>query len=927
MGCANRSAAFLAAVLLAKSSWTQTSVFDCPLPVQNSDITSPFVETGGCFDFSHPSNYNYPSGANKEFRAYKHIRVEDDFKMGSSSSSGGKFKLTMMNADIVLYEPNDLSGVPRYEKMELGIDLPDGIQARVDAFIADETDPHGLNPFLEWKIKIEATFTHAGSGFIQKKVDAFYFRDFERTSAGATYPPYLNNEDPAYKNWGGSWEPLSTEHPFRIRFAPTELGTWVCQVKVYIDNNPVAQHTYPVFSFTVSPSGNPGFLKVGTNKRFFKRGNETFVPMGPNFGWPVTHKTLNTDDFNDLTAGPGNTEQYRWFTAPLQTFKNYETHLNTLSDAGANHFRLIMVPHSLDIEFEKLGNYYDRMNIAWEMDNIVNTAKQKNLDIQWNLQIQYTWEGNPFGSRCWDWYAAHEYEAFDPAYAGHVDFVRDAGYCYRVIEGSTLNGPVDMFSHPLAIKYYKQRLRYIISRWGYSTNIGMWELCSEVNLVGDVRKYIITNVAQPPPYLTDPVVQNHVEDWHSEMSNYIKNTLGDPHPISASYANDVGIADNTHNLSTIDFVSENHYNPYWSPMFVHEVSKAGSYIDRMGSYGSGKPVSFSETGLLNAYECMDAPGTFEDIKNFEQKRLTWLLAFSGTAIQGDWTFWDYPGEWYLYKDIREFIGDINLDQENWIPGQYTTSFTPTLFSAWDDMERGDNKADMTYLRSGDKRYAMGTINNRTYNAYSMTNLSCADGYLGIYNNASNDPDDELEDVDFRVKETVSAETTPANWLRIRDMDGSPSDPILYVVEYFDVDDPNVFIEVQLVTNTTGNIVLEHPDLNDDHPVLAFRLYPRDTGWKMAHAQSNTTQNSENIGMEVYPNPTNGELTIQVNGFNPENKNQKLVLFNALGEQLQTINVTSEKTIFDLSSYENGIYLISFCDGISAETVRVPKINY
>lgn len=957
MRYAKKNSTFWAFFLIAGAAYTQTSVYTCPVPVPNSALTSgPVINIDDCFDFSSPSNYSYPSGVNKEFRASKHIRVVDDFKMGSSPSSGGKFKLTMDNVDntdIVLYEPSALNAIAKYEKMELGIDLPDNIQAMVDAFIADETDPNGLNPFLEWEIKIEATFTHLSSGFPQKKVDAFYFRDFERVVIPYDvnlYGNFDNNDDPAYQDWGGHWDPINNAHPFRIRFAPPETGTWVCEVKVFINDNPIPTFTFDSFSFEAINQGNPGYLKVGISKRFFTLGNETYVPLGPNFGWPETHINLDNDDYQILRNGTvGNGEAHRRFMAPLQTYLNYETHLNELGAAGGNHFRLIMVPWSLDIEFEKLGNYYDRQHIAWEMDNIVNTAKQNNLTIQWDFMIQYTLEGNPFSIKYWDWYPWYDYDDFginintlDPVHYPPASLMAyDSGYCYRHIledpnvPGVPLDNPLRMFTHPEAKKYYKQRLRYIISRWGYSTNIGMWELCSEVNNTGGVSGSTEVIHTIPPYKLCDNIppdsicppeilsqkiaAQEGIESWHEEMAGYIKNTLDDPHLISASYGGTIGEYDNTHDLSVIDFVSENHYNSHWSPKVVHEVSKYNSVIDRMDSYGTGKPVSFSETGTLGAITCTTDgnPWTSPDLDEFEDKRLMWLLPFSGTAIANNWSLWDYPQHWHLYKDVRDFIGNVDLDAGNWIPGQYLGSH------AWEDMLRADKKASMSYLRSGDQRYSMGVINNCTHNAYTRSpdpSLSClydsSHIRYGIFNDDTND---YFELVDFTIKDTVSADTTSSNWLRIRNMNASYE----YTIDYFDIAFPNVVIASQIAGPGISDIILQYPDLNDTHPIVAFKIYPTSSGWKMAEANQKPADDFQE--MKVYPNPTNSQVVVDVWNFDV-NKTYTLRLYNSIGALVKQIPVNTNQTQVDLSACENGIYLFSLSDEESTQIVRVSKTH-
>ena len=79
-------------------------------------------------------------------------------------------------------------------------------------------------------------------------------------------------------------------------------------------------------------------------------------------------------------------------------------------------------------------------------------------------------------------------------------------------------------------------------------------------------------------------------------------------------------------------------------------------------------------------------------------------------------------------------------------------------------------------------------------------------------------------------------------------------------------------------------------------------------------------------ISVSPNPTNGLTTIAIDNFDATNTNYKLVLYNSVGQLMQQLNITSSKTDIDLSSYKNGIYLLSFSDGVNTSVVRISKTN-
>ena len=118
------------------------------------------------------------------------------------------------------------------------------------------------------------------------------------------------------------------------------------------------------------------------------------------------------------------------------------------------------------------------MNHAWEIDRILEKARDYNLRIHFNLQVHYPLEQvNPFTILYWDW-SAHD----SGVYASGCQYGNDLGYCYSTDLG--LSTPKEFMTTGLAMHYYKMRLRYIISRWGYSTQISVLELLSEANNVG-----------------------------------------------------------------------------------------------------------------------------------------------------------------------------------------------------------------------------------------------------------------------------------------------------------------------------------------------------------------------------------------------------------------------------------------------------------
>ncbi len=889
----------LALLLLGSTvaSYGQTSVYDfCPVSaVPDAALTSaPNEHLGICFDFEEGTTYNHPAGVDEEFKASGHIKVSPNFKMGSSATNPDKFRLASLEAhDVALFEPNDLFAVKRYERFELGVELPEALQTGINSFIADPSAPDAINPFLEWEIDVKATYIHVATGTI-KTVNGFYFEDFERVPQEYTGPNPISFLDTlSYSTWGGYWQNLGTEgYPFRIRFAPPLNGEWIALLTVTTPST--GTYNYPEFIFNVVESGNPGYIQVGSNNRFFTRGSETFIPAGPNFGWPETLKELHPIDYPIF--GGSLTEKKRRVKAPLKSFINFENDLQKIADEGANCFRYMLSPWGGDIEFEEIGNYHKRLNYAYEIDRMVNLCENEDLTIYFNMMVHYNLETNAFGFKRWDWADGDEYLdcLWDETTGTFVDLpeiVHDQQFCYHRNPEFALDKPELFFTDVDARKYYKQKLRYMVARWGYSTSVGMWELISEVNNIGAItadkkpdgteeqmrtfpyKDALNINNIGSVAYRTNVfpssgVFQKKVEEWHDEMTKYINNTLGDAHPISASYAGSSLSGDNTHGLSSIGHVSENHYNHGRETKWFHKITNpSGGLIEELEVHG--KPVVFAETGVPYVVSCDDIA--------IELQRTLWMNTFSGLAAGLGYGAARQPDHWHYYKELLDFVDGEDFNGGNWIPGQHIGIGS----AAWNDMARADETADMVYLRSGDKNKVMGVINNRTYNYYSLH--SDPDGS----DCDTKKPEDAVDDLNT-VKMTVTA-SNGGNALRVHGLLLSTQ----YKIWYYNVNG-NVLIDSAI---TFGPVVkLNHPDLNDDHPIIAFKI-KRVPEKKFA---------VNSINASLYPNPTSNWVNIQWEG----DLESEIRITDVSGKLVYSTRTEEKQLRWNTELVEPGVYMVN-----------------
>jgi hypothetical protein len=71
----------------------------------------------------------------------------------------------------------------------------------------------------------------------------------------------------------------------------------------------------------------------------------------------------------------------------------------------------------------------------------------------------------------------------------------------------------------------------------------------------------------------------------------------------------------------------------------------------------------------------------------------------------------------------------------------------------------------------------------------------------------------------------------------------------------------------------------------------------------------------NVEMNVYPNPTNDKVNVQLSVNNALlTSNAEIQLYDMYGKWLKTWKITGETTVIDLSSYAASVYFIKAVDG-------------
>jgi hypothetical protein len=136
-------------------------------------------------------------------------------------------------------------------------------------------------------------------------------------------------------------------------------------------------------------------------------------------------------------------------------------------------------------------------------------------------------------------------------------------------DGGFLRNAEDFFTDPKAIQLTKNKFRYIVARWGYSSAILAWELFNEVQYTDGWQKNRASVVA-----------------WHKDMAGYIASIDPFDHPITTS--SDTSGFDALWSLASIDVVQVHHYGAETCG-FINDMAV------RLAGYG--KPVLLGEFGV------------------------------------------------------------------------------------------------------------------------------------------------------------------------------------------------------------------------------------------------------------------------------------------------------------------------------------------
>ncbi|KPK40243.1 MAG: hypothetical protein AMJ78_07415 [Omnitrophica WOR_2 bacterium SM23_29] len=395
---------------------------------------------------------------------------------------------------------------------------------------------------------------------------------------------------------------------WKIRFTPAEEGEWRYYVMV---KNKRGSAKSDVRKFNCTLSNDKGFIRVSKSDPYYFEYTDGafFYPIGFNVCWALGATT------------------YR-----------YEEYYKAIAENGGNWSRLWMCSWGVALEWKKDKAYgglrvYNLKN-AKKIDEILELAKEYGIHIQLvinnhgqlSIATNAEWKDNPYNAK-------------------------NGGPCQR---------PDEFFTNSEAIRFFKNRLRYIIARWGYSPNIFAWELWNEVDL-------------------TDYFNEGKVERWHKEMIDFINEIDLYGHMITTSYAKPLD-----YNLWKAPEISYSQVHLFSDTLIEETIFWAKEFKKRYN-----KPALIAEVASTAREGTIERSEDPNGIRFHNALWSSFLSSASGTAMYWWWDSYIKGNNLYYHlKPIANFISNEErrnkkleeLKYEVLNPkGVYgTLSFTPFL---------------------------------------------------------------------------------------------------------------------------------------------------------------------------------------------------------------------------------------------------------
>lgn len=377
-----------------------------------------------------------------------------------------------------------------------------------------------------------------------------------------------------------------SESTWKAHFAPRQTGEYSYKFELFANN--VLVYSTDENSFSAESSSDNGFIVKNSDPQdewtFTYDSGKAFRGIGINIGW-----------------------EHRVWDDPKYT---YEYFFETLEEYGANFVRTWMHAWNLPLEWRQVtqtniysdSDEYFNPGAIERMDELIELSEEKGiylmmaLDAHGGFISDYEWPLNNYNSE----------------------------------NGGPANSPQEFFTSDEAKKMYKNRLRYLVGRWGYSPAIAVWEFFNEVDNVRNAEQ----------------IADFHIFQWHNEMSTYLKSIDPYDHLVSTSVSHD-----EINQLYSVNDIDINQ---------IHVYRQTHTIPDVVTNHNTGKPFVIGEFG--REWDWNLDFSTIEDEKIYDYKRGLWYGLFHSTPILPMSWWW----EWFDERDLFSYFKSVRIISDKMI---------------------------------------------------------------------------------------------------------------------------------------------------------------------------------------------------------------------------------------------------------------------
>lgn len=499
------------------------------------------------------------------------------YQMYSRLASGGKIKAgTPCRLEFVL-KPND-PAAPKLTGVELASNGRPGIgEVRASA------DNVAQYAKLELDVAVSGTWDNPFDPE-QVALDAEFACPDGRTLTvpGFFYQGY------ARTGFGNREMYLQDGEPgWKIRFAPPVAGRYSYRLRLRNRGSVVesSEHT-----FTCAKADDAhGYLRVsGENPHYLQFDDGTpFFALGENIATFPTFGLAEAEKLYESFAGVGGNLSRWWWSYGMS---DLESRASQRPEEGVGRYKLMS---------------------AWCIDQLMGKAEELGIYVMCCFETQ-------------------QYLRRDK---------RWPQFTYNVANGGPVASPKEYFTNAEAARFFRQRLRYIVARWSYSTAVFSWQFWNEVSACNQFRP-------------------DAAAVWHREMGQYLRGIDPVKHVIHTNHGNFDGYPIIDEQPET-EVISTNIYSR-------RDMGQTAAWGARLMAERYAKPFFITEYGVGH-----HGGWDREDPEGIILHNGLWGAVVSGsagTAMPWGWRNWvDAMGLYKYWLPVRDTVAGIPFCRRTWRP--------------------------------------------------------------------------------------------------------------------------------------------------------------------------------------------------------------------------------------------------------------------